>query len=115
MNGCACEKEDDGNSNVIGGLEHDDCSISTKNIFVLEEGGKPTLKFPVLPHDWKPAKVKSVLGVPEFPNVDYPGNWSEYSYGPKFKKASSNSRGKKHICTMLCLQEHALSLKTKTV
>ena len=51
-------------------------------LLVNELGERVSIAKP--PDNWKPKAPKVEVGEPEFPEVDNPGGWSEFTFKPKF-------------------------------
>ena len=71
---------------------------SQPNAPLLIPGAPPGWKKPSVPDDWKPNKKHVNLGEPDLPfeDIDNPGEWSEYSYQPKF--LFKDKKRDKHVC-----------------
>ncbi len=62
---------------------------SDRNSVVLQQGPGLVIdiKVPRTPDDWVPAEQKEDKGQPDFVDTDIPGDWSEYTFPPKFEKS----------------------------
>jgi hypothetical protein len=49
-------------------------------------------KQPAAPEGWTPPAADTAHGEPEFDNVDNPGNWSSFTFRPKFKKTKGGQK-----------------------
>ncbi len=56
--------------------------------FILKKGISPEILLPKVPDDWKPKAVNPEKNQPHWKDIDNPGNWSEYSFRPKFNSDS---------------------------
>jgi hypothetical protein len=52
--------------------------------FILKKGISPEISLPKVPDDWKPKAVNPEKNQPHWKDIDNPGNWSKYSFRPKF-------------------------------
>jgi hypothetical protein len=57
------------------------------------DGWKP----PTAPDDWQPPEIDPATNEPEFEDVDNPGNWSPFTFRPKFKKAGGRGAKKQYL------------------
>jgi hypothetical protein len=72
--------------------EVDEMSDNRENGVMLQKGFSKEIKIPTAPPDFKPKAPNLSKGEPSFPNVDNPGNWSEYTFRPEFAKKDKGGK-----------------------
>jgi hypothetical protein len=70
---------------LLANNEVDKMSNKKENGVILQRGFIKKITI-TAPPDFKPKPPNPAKGEPFFPNVDNPGNWSEYTFRPGFKK-----------------------------
>ena len=73
-----------------------------KGNWILCKGIDRATDIPTAPADWEAPPVNSKKGEPKFEEVDNPGEWSEFTYRPKFE--GEKGGGNKHITAYLLVQ-----------
>ena len=83
-----------GGRQVLGAIALDGSTVTASS----EEQRKKyaDVKIHRQPDDWKPPQTKTAKGEPEFSQVDNPGNWPEYCFGPKFSTRGSSGKYTAH-------------------
>jgi hypothetical protein len=83
---------------LLANNEVDKMSDKRENGVILQKGFSKEISITTAPPDFKPKAPNPAKGEPSFPNVDNPGNWSEYTFRPEFAK---KDKGGNYTCHSL--------------